>query len=109
MRCWQHHGNQGEGRCSECRRHWPPEWSACTCTRTRPICDGLCTLIESAFQRDGIAIWMRRLECGTFQRPALTPDGTHAVLDATDVREKRLRRVCAIVDPGDASVEGRFQ
>ena len=79
-------------------------------TDMRRSYDGLCALIESAFQRDvrcgdlflflnrrldrvklmywdrdGIAIWMKRLECGTFQRPALTPDGTHAVLDATDL------------------------
>ncbi len=28
---------------------------------------------------------MKRLECRTFQRPALTLDRTHVMLDATDV------------------------
>ena len=36
------------------------------------------------WDRDGIAIWMKRLDAD-LQRPVLTPDGTHAVLDATDL------------------------
>ena len=34
---------------------------------------------------DGIAIWMKRLERGSFQRPALTPNGNQVLLDVTDL------------------------
>ena len=37
------------------------------------------------WDRDGIAIWMKRLESGTFQRPARVPEGNQLVLDATDL------------------------
>jgi hypothetical protein len=37
------------------------------------------------WDRDGLAIWMKRLERGTFQRPQ-SPTGTnHIEMDATDL------------------------
>ena len=35
--------------------------------------------------RDGLAIWMKRLERGTFQRPRCSSDGTQVEMDATDL------------------------
>ena len=37
------------------------------------------------WDRDGLAIWMKRLERGTFQRPQCPPDADHVALDATDL------------------------
>jgi transposase len=37
------------------------------------------------WDRDGLAIWMKRLERGTFQRPTSSPEGTQVELDATDL------------------------
>lgn len=34
---------------------------------------------------DGIAIWMKRLESGTFQRPIAASDANHVEMDATDL------------------------
>jgi transposase len=34
---------------------------------------------------DGLAIWMKRLERGTFQRPPGTPRGVQVEMDATDL------------------------
>ena len=34
---------------------------------------------------DGLAIWMKRLERGTFQKPQGTPSGTQVEMDATDL------------------------
>ena len=34
---------------------------------------------------DGMAIWMKRLECGTFQRPTAAKDANHVEMDATDL------------------------
>jgi transposase len=72
--------------------------------------DGLHAIIQSEFQRDirlgdlflflnrrldriklmhwdqdGLVIWMKRLERGTFQRPRCPPDAEHVVMDATDL------------------------
>jgi transposase len=72
--------------------------------------DGLHAIIQSEFQRDirlgdlflflnrrldriklmhwdqdGLVIWMKRLERGTFQRPRCPPDADHVVIDATDL------------------------
>jgi transposase len=72
--------------------------------------DGLHALIQSEFRRDvrhgdlflflnrrldriklmhwdtdGLVIWMKRLERGTFQRPRCPPDAEHVVIDATDL------------------------
>jgi len=72
--------------------------------------DGLCSIVQSEFRRDvrlgdlfvflnrrldriklmywdrdGIAIWMKRLECGTFQRPIPPPGSDQVVMDATDL------------------------
>ena len=37
------------------------------------------------WDRDGLAIWMKRLERGTFQRPPGTPHGVQVEMDATDL------------------------
>jgi transposase len=37
------------------------------------------------WDRDGLAIWMKRLERGTFQRPQCPPDADHVLMDATDL------------------------
>ena len=72
--------------------------------------DGLQALIQSEFQRDvrlgdlflflnrrldriklmhwdqdGLVIWMKPLERGTFQRPRCPPDAEHIVMDPTDL------------------------
>jgi len=72
--------------------------------------DGLCAIVQSEFQRDvrlgdlflflnrrldrlkllywdrdGLAIWMKRLERGTFQRPAVPPGSDRVMLDATEL------------------------
>lgn len=72
--------------------------------------DGLCAIVQSEFQRDvrqgdlfvflnrrldrlklmywddgGIAIWMKRLEAGVFQRPAAAPGSNQVVMDATEL------------------------
>lgn len=38
------------------------------------------------WDNDGLAIWMKRLEGGTFQRPASTEDAQHVVLDVTQLQ-----------------------
>jgi transposase len=37
------------------------------------------------WDRDGMAIWMKRLERGTFQRPRSPPSGVQVEMDATDL------------------------
>src|ERR1017187_1371630 len=37
------------------------------------------------WDRDGLAIWMKRLERGTFQRPQGAPSGAQVEMDATDL------------------------
>ena len=37
------------------------------------------------WDRDGLAIWMKRLERGTFQRPRCASDDTQVEMDATDL------------------------
>jgi transposase len=37
------------------------------------------------WDRDGLAIWMKRLERGTFQRPHCPPDAAEVEMDATDL------------------------
>ena len=37
------------------------------------------------WDRDGLAIWMKRLERGTFQRPRCPPDAGQVEIDATDL------------------------
>ena len=37
------------------------------------------------WDRDGMAIWMKRLERGTFQRPRRSADGVQVEIDATDL------------------------
>jgi transposase len=37
------------------------------------------------WDQDGLAIWMKRLERGTFQRPRPLPDGVQVEIDATDL------------------------
>lgn len=38
------------------------------------------------WDNDGLAIWMKRLEAGTFQRPIATADAKHVVLDVTQLQ-----------------------
>jgi len=72
--------------------------------------DGLHAIVQSEFQRDirlgdlflflnrrldriklihwdgdGLVIWMKRLECGSFQRPRGEPGVDHVEMDATDL------------------------
>jgi transposase len=37
------------------------------------------------WDRDGLVIWMKRLERGTFQRPRRLPSGVQVEIDATDL------------------------
>ena len=37
------------------------------------------------WDRDGLAIWMKRLEAGCFQRPLLQSGDNHVQMDATDL------------------------
>lgn len=37
------------------------------------------------WDQDGLAIWMKRLERGTFQRPRRLPSGAQVEMDATDL------------------------
>lgn len=37
------------------------------------------------WDRDGLAIWAKRLERGTFQRPQVAPSGVQVEMDATDL------------------------
>ena len=37
------------------------------------------------WDRDGLAIWMKRLERGTFQRPRSLPGGVQVEIDRTDL------------------------
>ena len=37
------------------------------------------------WDRDGLAIWMKRLEKGCFQRPLRSPDGKHVIVDPTEL------------------------
>jgi transposase len=37
------------------------------------------------WDRDGLVIFYKRLEAGTYQRPAAAPDSNHVLLDATDL------------------------
>jgi transposase len=37
------------------------------------------------WDRDGLAIWMKRLERGTFQRPRCPPGAAQVEMDATDL------------------------
>lgn len=37
------------------------------------------------WDRDGLAIFYKRLESGTFQRPVVKPDGNHVELDTTEL------------------------
>ena len=37
------------------------------------------------WDRDGLAIFYKRLEKGTFQRPLIKPNSTHVELDATEL------------------------
>lgn len=37
------------------------------------------------WDNDGIAIWMKRLERGCFQRPLRSPDGKHVIVDPAEL------------------------
>ena len=38
------------------------------------------------WDRDGLAIWMKRLERGCFQRPLRSPDGKHVIVDPIELQ-----------------------
>ena len=38
------------------------------------------------WDRDGLAIWMKRLEIGCFQRPIRSPDGKHVIVDPEELQ-----------------------
>ena len=38
------------------------------------------------WDRDGLSIWMKRLEKGCFQRPLRSPDGKHVIVDPTELQ-----------------------
>jgi len=38
------------------------------------------------WDRDGLAIWMKRLERGCFQRPLRSPNGKHVIVDPTELQ-----------------------
>jgi transposase len=38
------------------------------------------------WDNDGLAIWMKRLESGTFQRPTSTGEAQHVILDVTQLQ-----------------------
>ena len=38
------------------------------------------------WDRDGLAIWMKRLEKGCFQRPLRSPDGKHVLVDPAELQ-----------------------
>jgi transposase len=57
---------------------------------------------------DGIAIWMKRLERGCFQRPLRSPDGKHVIVERSELHsilsgielttvKRRLRYVAPVV------------
>ncbi len=37
------------------------------------------------WDRDGLVIWMKRLECGSFQRPRCVPGAAQVEMDVTDL------------------------
>lgn len=105
--------------------------------------DGLCAIVQSEFKkdvrmgdlfvflnrrldrlkllywdRDGIAIWMKRLERGTFQRPAATPGSDQVVMDATDLAlllsgvdltSAKRRKRYSVDEPTRATLAGAAQ
>ena len=88
-----------------------PRVSLCTAAvDLRKSFDGLCGLVESVFQgnvldghlflflnkrrdrikalwwdRDGLVIWYKRLERGSFEMPRVSGDAPHLQLDATEL------------------------
>ncbi len=70
------------------------------------------------WDRDGIAIWMKRLERGTFQRPVAVPGSDQVVMDATDLAlllsgidltSAKRRKRYSVDEPTRATLAGAAQ
>jgi transposase len=55
------------------------------------------------WDRDGVAIWMKRLEKNCFQRPLRSPDGKYVVIDSTE-----LQSILAGIDLSSIKMRKRY-
>lgn len=55
------------------------------------------------WDKDGIAIWMKRLEKSCFQRPLRSPDGKHVIIDSTE-----LQSILAGIDLSSIKMRKRY-
>jgi transposase len=55
------------------------------------------------WDKDGIAIWMKRLEKNCFQRPMRSPDGKHVIVDSTE-----LQSILAGIDLSSIKMRKRY-
>jgi transposase len=55
------------------------------------------------WDKDGIAIWMKRLEKNCFQRPLRSPDGKHVIIDQTE-----LQSILAGIDLSSIKMRKRY-
>lgn len=55
------------------------------------------------WDKDGIAIWMKRLEKNCFQRPLRSPDGKHVIVDSTE-----LQSILAGIDLSTIKMRKRY-
>lgn len=55
------------------------------------------------WDKDGIAIWMKRLEKNCFQRPLRSPDGKHVIIDSTE-----LQSILAGIDLSSIKMRNRY-
>ena len=55
------------------------------------------------WDKDGIAIWMKRLEKNCFQRPLRSPDGKHVIIDSTE-----LQSILAGIDLSSIKMRKRY-
>ena len=55
------------------------------------------------WDKDGIAIWMKRLEKNCFQRPLRSPDGKNVIIDSTE-----LQSILAGIDLSSIKMRKRY-